>query len=75
MGWWEGGVGAVEGVEQGGKVVGGGGWPDVPVQAGEHYHLPFLGGETCMRKTEAAVAKVSLLTLQEEEMRRAEENS
>ena len=28
-----------------------------------------------MRKTEAAVAKVSLLTLQEEEMRRAEEDS
>ena len=46
MGWWEGGVGAVEGVEQGGKVVGRGGWPDVPVQAGKHYHLPFLGGET-----------------------------
>ena len=36
MGWWEGGVGAVEGVEQGGKVVGGGGWPDVPVQPGKY---------------------------------------
>ena len=46
VGWWEGGVGAVEGVDQGGNVVGGGGGPDVPVQAGEHYHLPFLGGET-----------------------------